>query len=133
MSFGTQVGTLWTPSGPKLDPYFRRVSGRTAVMHAVARRLVTPSGSLSWDRRVGFDVRRWLNAAVTDKALSHIQTQVKAQCLLDERVDAAAVTATFDLATSTLSIAIELTLADEGESFAFVFAASQLSTELLAA
>lgn len=131
MSYGTQVGTLWTASGPDLDPYGRRVTGRTAVMHAIARRLHTPLGSLSWDPQAGFDLKAQLNATITDARLSHIENSVRAQCLLDERVDDASVAASFDVSLSKLTVEIELLLADESTPFVFVVAVTSLTTELL--
>lgn len=131
MSYGTQVGTLWTASGPDMDPYGRRVTGPTAVMHSVARMLHTPRGALSWDRRIGFDVRAQLNSSMTAGRLVHIQSQCRAQCLLDERVENASVTASFNESTSTLTLEIEIDLADEDELFSFVLAVSEVTTALL--
>ena len=49
---------------PDLDPYFRVVTGRTAVAQALLRRLVTPRGGLLGEPLYGLDVRAAVTAEV---------------------------------------------------------------------
>ncbi len=131
---GTGIATLWTASGPDLDPYFHRVTGNTAVAHSVLRRLVTRRKTLSWALGVGFDVREMVNEgfdARSQAPLLMIAAHVRTECLGDERVRAADVTVTYDSSTRRLRIEAALVTADG--PFRLVIEVSALTLEILSA
>ena len=80
---------------PDLDPYFRVVTGRTAVGQALLRRLVTPRGSLLGEPSYGLDVRGWTNETLDARALRRLESAAATELRRDERVDDVALTATF--------------------------------------
>lgn len=128
--YGTGVASLSTAGGGlDLDPYFRKVTGPSVVLHAVARRFVTPRGSLWWAPDSGLDVRRWLLDGVRLQDLPTYEAQIVTEAERDERVLSADATVTF--ADDVLTIELSLTLA-EG-TFSLVLAVSAVSASLLAA
>lgn len=130
-NLGTGIRTIWGPNGPELDPYWRRVSGGLAVVHSVARRLVTPRGRLSWAPGVGFDVGELLNEGLTEAAVRTIATYCRAEVLADERVEAAEVEFVLDHATHKARLTVRISTSTK-ETFRLVVAVSKLTTEILA-
>lgn len=128
--YGRETRTLWEAGGPDLDPYFRRIEGPQAVAHAVARRLVTPTGALSWDLEAGFDLRGLLGADYDDGFAAAVAAAVETEALKDERVAGADATVLFDAPTQSGRISVRLTLAD-GPTFDLVLAVSSVSVTLL--
>lgn len=80
---------------PDLDPYFRVVTGRTAVGQALLRRLVTPRGSLLGEPSYGLDVRGWTNETIDARALRRLESAATTELRRDERVDDVSLAATF--------------------------------------
>jgi hypothetical protein len=114
-SLGTGIATLWTANGPDRDPYFRKVTGNLAVAHALARRLITSTGTLSWTSD-GYDIRRLLNDGIpanTRGPLLAIAAFIRAECRKDERVaDASVDVSVGGESRDQLVIAIDVTTAD---------------------
>lgn len=134
IDYGTGVRSTWG-AAPDLDPYFGRVTGGSVVLHALARRLVTPIGSLPWAPEVGFDVRALQNAKIDTSSraqLQRIESAVRGQCLDDDRVADVDVDVTFSPSTSTLRISVTVQLADGSRPFTFVLLVSDAGTQLLA-
>lgn len=130
MTLGTDINTPITDGVPDLDPMFGLVSGRTALAQAIARRLTTRRGLLEWigdDPEYGHDVREYLGEDVGARAEFVIASRVQAECLKDERVRAAQVTAT--LAAERLTLSIKLTDADG--PFRLTLAVTGVTVELL--
>lgn len=108
-----------------------RISGIQNLIKKIQQRLITPTGALYWDPAYGLDVRQYLNAAFTSAKLQEVQSAVKRQCELDERVLFAQVTV--EAATALImNITIQIT-PSEGPTFTFVLKVSQLTIELLSA
>lgn len=101
------------------------VSGRTALAHAIARRLTTARGNLFYDLNYGHDIRQYVSAPTPQPGV--IESQVSAECLKDERVTDAEVT--------VLSIGEELRLVilltDGRGPFSLTLKVTQLTVELL--
>ncbi len=130
MTLGTDINTPITDGVPDLDPMFGLVSGRAALAQAIARRLTTRRGLLEWigdDPEYGHDVREYLGEDVGPRAEFVIASRVQAECLKDERVRAAQVTAT--LASGRLTLSIKLTDADG--PFRLTLAVTGVTVELL--
>lgn len=122
--FGTDVSTF-----PDLD--FIPISGQAAVGEAVARRLMTPRGSLPFLPNYGTDIRNRLNDTITPEQLASLRSSIEAEAEKDERVERAEATVTYLDASHTLLIALKLTTGTG--PFDLVLRVSQLSVELLAA
>lgn len=93
-----------------LDPLFTMVSGRAALVQAIARRLQTPRGTLAWigdTADYGYDVRQHLADDLSPRLLSAIATRVEAEALADERVRAAVASVT--LLAGVLRVALSIT------------------------
>jgi len=128
MSLGTDVRSLWGAGATcDLDPTFGVIIGVLAVAHAVARRFVTPNGSLGWDGDAGHDIRDYLNDDLDTSQLSAIAARVRLEALKDERVETAKAQAS--LTNGVLLITLACTTG-EGP-FELVLAASKLTVDLL--
>lgn len=93
-----------------LDPLFTLVTGRAALVQAIARRLQTPRGTLAWigdTADYGYDVRQHLADDLSPRLLSAIATRVEAEALADERVRAAVASVT--LLAGVLRVALSIT------------------------
>lgn len=91
-----------------IDPTFELVSGRKALVQALARRLATPRGGLFYDGTYGYDLRAVLNASVEDfGGVYAIAAAVEAECQKDERVATARASVNFNRETLTVAVAIE--------------------------
>ena len=62
VDLGTDIST---PAALDIDPSFATVSGATCLAQALARRLVTPRGTLLDDAGYGTDLRSYLNDSRT--------------------------------------------------------------------
>lgn len=124
--FGVDIAT---PDAADIDPYFTTVSGWRGLGQALARRLVTPRGSLIDDDAYGYDLRSRLSDTFTAAELAQIGAIAKRELEGDERVDSATVTATFTAGTLRVSAAIQTA----SGSFRLVLAVSSVTTEILAA
>lgn len=126
VDLGTDIST---PDASDLDPMFRLVSGTRGLAEALARRLVTPRGTLLDDPAYGYDLRSRLNDNLTPGDLAQLAVDVRAELARDERVEDAAVTVTF--ANSTLRVAA--VVATAAGPFRLVLAVSSVTAEVLAA
>lgn len=124
--FGVDIAT---PDAADIDPYFTTVSGWRGLGQALARRLVTPRGSLIDDDAYGYDLRSRLSDTFTAAEIAQIGAIAKRELEGDERVDSATVTATFTAGTLRVSAAIQTA----SGSFRLVLAVSSVTTEILAA
>ncbi len=128
---GTDCASTFGGAGGALDVdrYFRRITGNEAVAHAVARRLVTARGSMSWAPDVGFDVRSYLNESLDRSTLLFLSGAIRAEAEGDERVRSADVRLDFDQPTGALTISLSIVTGDG--PFTLVLRASALSVSLL--
>lgn len=91
-----------------LDPMGRLVSGRRAILEAVARRWITPRGRLGYNGDYGFCVPDYINDDVGPRELARIRAGMIEQAMQDERV---------------LSCTIDITIPSDGIG-KYVFRAS---------
>lgn len=130
--YGTGVASLSTAEGGlDLDPYFRKITGPAVVLYAVARRFVTPRGSLWWAPDAGFDLRGRLMDGVRQQDIERLASLIATEAERDERVLNAEVTVVFDAAVEALTVTMNLTLADG--VFPLVLHVSKVSTSLILA
>lgn len=125
MDYGTDVSCT-----TGLDPTFALVSGTTVVAQALARRLQTPPGGLIDDPNYGFDLRSWVNAPLGARERFEASSRIEAECLKDERVESAEVTVTQNDAAGSLTVGINVELAD-GATFQLVLSASAVTVSVL--
>jgi phage baseplate assembly protein W len=109
LAWGLQTVTLPFPDGSMrtvqvydVDPDWKEVTGREGLGQALARRLVTTHGSLIDDPDYGEDVRDYINDDVSASDLQQLARKVEAQFVKDERVQRAAVVATYAAGLLTL-------------------------------
>lgn len=126
IDLGTDINT---PDAADLDPYFAGVSGWRCLAQGLARRLVTPRGSLLDDPAYGYDLRSRLNDVITAADLSQLAGIVKREFEADERVERADATVTY--ASGALRVAAIITTATG--TMRLVVAVSSVTSDLLAA
>lgn len=114
-----------------LDPLGTPITGPRVVLEAVARRLMTPRGSLPGFPQYGFDLMGLLGKRLTPVAKKRIEADIVAECEADERVLKATIVEFVETSKDQyrLRIALQLT---EGP-FALVLSVSQVTVELLQA
>jgi len=123
VDFGTDVSTFPVP-----DTSFATITGFRVLAEALARRLLTPRGFLSFHTDYGTDTRLYVNEAIDDSTLARIKAEVAAELRQDERVHDADATVAFTPATETLTITCQVVTA--AGPFSFVLALSKLKVEL---
>lgn len=115
----------------------RLASGVELVAQAIYRRLTTARGTLDDgdDGQVyGTDVSDFVGMVGPDNAVDALPDVVVAEILKDDRVERADVSASIARDTAglaTVTLEIECTLVDAGESFTLTLGVSDVSTALL--
>jgi hypothetical protein len=122
--FGLDVSCL-----PDLDPSFTLISGFRVVAEAIARRFITPKGTLLRDPNYGFDVRSILNEKFTPANLFLWRRLMIAQAELDERVLSTDITLT--LGTDNRSLRIHAAIVTAQGPFTMVLDVGHVRVELL--
>ncbi|MCC6559660.1 MAG: hypothetical protein IT372_42630 [Polyangiaceae bacterium] len=116
------------------DPNFRALTDdQRILLQAAYMRLNTAAGTYWDDPDYGLLVSDLVNADMTEDEVLSLQSRVKAQLELDERLEAAIVTAALaatDGDNVSVKLAIRLVPRD-GDAFTFTLAATELSVELL--
>jgi phage baseplate assembly protein W len=112
-----------------LNPQMTLVGGLQNLGQAIKHRLETGRGTLFYAPNYGLDTRAWLEETIDPAFLSTAAVQIQNEVLKDERVNAATVNATFDLASDILTIQINVTT-DNGP-FVFILAVTSLTVTLL--
>lgn len=125
VDLGTDIAT---PDAADLDPYFGTVSGVRAIAQALARRLVTPRGSLLDDDGYGYDLRSRLNDSLEPRDIAALAAIVKRELESDERVESAEVAVS--LADGTLRVSARV-VSSTG-AFRLVLAVADVTSEILA-
>lgn len=110
-----------------LDPGMIEVDGRVCLAQAIARRLMTPRGTLIDDANYGYDLTAFLNDDVDASTINRMQGQIVAECMKDERVVGA--TATVVYTAQQLIVTISLT--DGVGPFPLVLAVSAVTVQIL--
>ena len=131
-----------------LDPTMAEVSGRLCLSQNLARRLITPRGTLIDDPNYGYDLTQYLNADIGPSDIAQIQAGVEAEFLKDERVLDATIVAQFvgptqvqAALTATIAnpqpvplgvLIITATVTDSTGPFTLVLSVSNVTVTLLA-
>lgn len=89
-----------------ITPHFKLVEGLPNLGRALARRLSTPRGALSYDLDYGLDLRQYLHADVTSAAVANLAAAVAAECEKDRRVRQARVALAYDPALRRLRVTV---------------------------
>lgn len=113
-----------------LDPVFGLVSGRTALVQALARRITTERGTLAWigdDPEYGDDVRASLGDDIETRQSFVVATRVERELLRDERVRGARVAASI----ASGRLVINAQVSDAAGPFRFTLAVTAVSVETL--
>lgn len=106
LTWGVDISTF-----PGLDPMLGPLTGPRVVAEAVARRLRTPRGGLSFYPDFGLDLRGYLLAPLSQAGLSGIRAAVEAEAQKDERVLDASATVQFVSEGARLLVSLTLTTA----------------------
>lgn len=130
MATEEELGTDLGGTVDDLDANLSFVSGRRALLQALADRYSTPKGSLWYAPEYGDDLRRFIGAAVDPRV---IESAAESEGLEDERVQdiSATVAESADqlLLTSTITLSINVTDADG--PFEFTLAVSAVSAKII--
>ena len=78
-----------------LSPAMTECAGRVCLAPGLARRLITPRGSLIYDVNYGYDLNQFVNADVSQADISQIQGYVRQEMIKDQRVISANVSAQY--------------------------------------
>lgn len=107
---------------------FTLAAGIRNIGNALARRLITPRGALTYDPSYGTDIRAYVNAGMTAQRFAQIASDVAAEVLKDFRLQAVDVDVTLG-GPSSIDLALLCDLAQG--PFELVFRVDQLSVALL--
>jgi hypothetical protein len=117
LGYGTDLSCVTdiTPDAAEVDAESPR-----AIGESLARRFISPRTSVLDDEAYGLDLRARLNAGQTRAQLTALRSQIRVECLKDDRVADADVTLTFP-ARSTMSVAIAVTPHASDDEFSLTF------------
>lgn len=107
-------------------PDMTTVSGQTALIHRLAVRLQTPRGRFPWWPNFGTDISQYLLSKATPQ---QIASAAQAECLKDEQVRQANVSATVSDAGRKITLAIRIVASDG--PFALTLSITQASLDLI--
>jgi hypothetical protein len=108
---------------------FADISGRRVLVEAIARRFETPRGSLFYDSDYGLDLRAYVGEGFDSSEVFELQASIEAECLKDERVNAARARVTMNAATGELRVLLSIEAGDG--PFRFVLSVSDVSVAIL--
>jgi phage baseplate assembly protein W len=111
-----------------LDGAMVPVDGLPMLGDALARRLMTPRGSLVFHPDYGIDLRAWLSRRLTPAALARLRSEVEDELRQDERVLEVDATVEFQQATWSLIIHASVVTADG--PFPLTFVVTELGVQL---
>jgi hypothetical protein len=121
--FGTDVSTFRTGS-PGLDPTWELVDGPVTVVEIVARRFLTPHGTLEGDSDFGHDVRQYMQARQSAVMRARARMKLRAEALKEQRVKDCTIEITTVGKTMTISAILHLS---SGQSFSLTIGISELA------
>src|ERR1700753_3422584 len=119
--YGSDFSTYANPASgiADLDPTWQVITGPLVVVQRIARKLMTPTGSMlkaGW----GYDLRSALQGSLTPAQIGALRGIIADQVSTEPEVDDVAVTITYTLQVKQLDIVVLVTLIT-GESFPLVF------------
>jgi len=103
VDYGSDVSTL-----PTLDPLLGPLTGPAVVGQAVARRLRTPRGQLTFHPDYGLDLRQYVNGSLLPGALPALRAAIEQEALKDERVADAVATVEYLAASQSIRVSLQL-------------------------
>lgn len=128
IDYGADVSTF-----PDLNVTGQQVSDTRSVVECCLRRLITPNGSLSYDRDFGYDLRDLLNDDLTDAELRRYEARIAIELEKDERVRSADASLAWDVSRPfVLKVRVTAVLIDD-RAFDFTAAISSIGAELMTA
>lgn len=126
--------TVWCSNGLQTGRY---VSGQTALALSLFRRFSTAPGTLQGgeeESNFGFDLSEYVGEVGVEVAVLALPAIVKAQAERDDRVLVASARVFLSTAPDGVSVVVielEITPADEGDTFPLTLQASAVTTSIL--
>lgn len=121
--YGTGIG------GPTdLPAQWYYASGLPNLANNIARRLMTPRGSMSWAPTEGYDVRQLVNLEATARNRAAAEAAIAAEVERDDRVVACDATIT---RVSAQSILVALVITASDGTFPLVLSVNSLTVSVL--
>lgn len=109
-----------------MKPHMPMVSGRTALLQRLARRLITPRGKFIFWPNFGTDLRRFL---LTKTSPGAIAQAAKKECVKDEQVEQCLVTA--QLTDSGRMLVLDIEIEDADGPFTFTLTIDDAALNLV--
>lgn len=110
-----------------VDQLFMEIEGDDAMVEALARRLITPRGTLIDDDDYGLDLRSYINRKMSEPELAALPSAVANELRKDEGVlDVSCVLTTFDVG-QLIELEIEVDRGDGPLQFTFALTPSKVS------
>lgn len=103
LGYGTDLSCVLdiTPTADEVDP-----ESPLALGEALVRRFISPRNSVMDDESYGLDLRGRLNTGVTQQDLTRLKSQVRVECMKDDRVSDVAVTLVISGRSMRVSLAV---------------------------
>lgn len=128
--YGTAISTF--VAGQRgLDRNMRLISGPRVVLEGIARRWITPRGSLITNPNVGINIRDWIGSDISSDGDYAKKHALVTEAQRDDRVDEIDVDFSYDRSTETLTISASVKLADAATVFEMVLTVDAVSASLL--
>lgn len=128
--YGTAISTF--VAGQRgLDRNMRLISGPRVVLEGIARRWLTPRGSLITNQNVGINIRDWIGSDTSSDGDYAKKHALVTEAQRDDRVDEIDVDFSYDRSTETLTISASVKLADAATVFEMVLTVDAVSASLL--
>lgn len=127
--FGTDLWLGVNEDGAlDIDATMRETSGIQVLAQSLAiRQLNNPGAAIAYPDEC-INIRSWLSRGMTQAQIQQLAAQVKGQLLRDQRVTGATVQASYNTATSTLTM-VEYITTGAGR-FTLTLSVSQLTVQL---
>jgi len=116
LAYGTDLSCVLdiTPTADEVDP-----ESVVALGEALVRRFISPRNSVIDDESYGLDLRGRLNTGVTQQDLTRLKSQVRVECLKDDRVSD--VNVTLVISGRSMRVALAVTPHSPLDTFSLTF------------
>jgi len=129
--YGSDLALEFAPNGTAdISATCREVSGVMVLVQSCLMRQTTPLGSVIGAPSECFDLRTLVSRGLKTSEVQQIGTTIQQQLLRDQRVLAAQVSGSFDLASSTLTLT-ETIQPSAGPAFTLTLQVGAVTLELL--
>jgi hypothetical protein len=117
LGYGTDLSCVLdiTPTASEVDPQSTRALGE-----ALVRRFISPRNSVIDDESYGLDLRGRLNSGSTQQDLTRLKSQIRVECMKDDRVSDVVVTLAIT-AWRHMRVALAVTPQSPLQTFALTF------------